>query len=172
MISPEDRDAFYLNIAKKTWPRTRQSPEDRAAQIWCKPYMASKEMDSELCRLIAAEMEAYASECVQEASKSYFAQGYKEGVEAASQTQIRAAVKEANEMNGVASVVVAQRNLGKAEAYADAAKIVASLAGAKRQCAETYDGHDDRWCSVCENMIDAYLYAEEQIRARAAEVGK
>src|SRR6185312_4728571 len=152
------------------------SPEDRAAQIWCKPYMASKEMDSELCRLIAAEIEAYASECVQEASKSYIAQGYKEGVEAASQTQIRGAVKEAQHCCFEADSLCnnRQREVSKikAEAYADAAKIVASLAGAKRQCAETYDGHDDRWCSVCENMIDAYLYAEEQIRARAAEVGK
>src|SRR6185437_10495483 len=131
------------------------SPEDRAAQIWCKPYMASKEMDSELCRLIAAEIEAYASECVQEASKSYIAQGYKEVVEAASQTrerEIHAAVEEANEMNGVASVVVAQRNLGKAEAYADAAEIVEPI--------KAKDGG-------CVGAVIA-----EMIRARAAEVGK
>ena len=132
------------------------SPEDRAAQIWCKPYMASKEMDSELCRLIAAEIEAYASECVQEASKSYIAQGYKEGVEAASQTQIRAAVKEAQHCCFEADSLCnnRQREVSKikAEAYADAAEIAEPI--------KAKDGG-------CVGAVIA-----EMIRARAAEVGK
>jgi len=32
------------------------TPEERAAGIWCTPYMASKEMDVELCLLVAAEI--------------------------------------------------------------------------------------------------------------------
>lgn len=54
----------------------------------------------------------------------------------------------------------------------NAAKICAALRRQDRQCLEGYDGHDDRYCGACENMIDAYEIAEEKICACAMDVGK
>jgi len=40
------------------------TPQERAAQIWCKPYMSSKEMDVQLAELIAAEIQAAADDAI------------------------------------------------------------------------------------------------------------
>lgn len=38
------------------------------------------------------------------------------------------------------------------------------LKESRRKCPDENDHHDDRWCSECESMKNAYGYAEEQIR--------
>ncbi len=66
------------------------TPQERATQIWCTPYMASKVMDVELCELIAAQIEEAEREAVGKEEKEHI-QGmlreqeasYKEGFRAA-----------------------------------------------------------------------------------------
>lgn len=40
----------------------------------------------------------------------------------------------------------------------------------RRLCSDSYEGHDERYCDVCESMEDAYLYAIEKIEAKAKEL--
>jgi hypothetical protein len=58
------------------------------------------------------------------------------------------------------------------EALEEAIKICGCLSSEKRQCSPKYDGHDIRWCAVCEDMKDAYAVAEEKIRALKSDAGK
>lgn len=57
------------------------------------------------------------------------------------------------------------------EVLEEAAQVCVRLRTEKRKCSQNYNGHDDRWCAVCEDMADAYDIATEKIRALKSRRG-
>jgi hypothetical protein len=76
-------------------------------------------------KLIVEEIEAFLSEAMEEARDKFYTAGQARGVLE-----------------------------GQEQAYTRAAEVARTFTEG-RQCQPDYEGHDDRWCSVCENAKDA-----------------